>query len=838
MNRSGFIFAKSGSRQTAFPSFFFSAVLVYLLFCTGIIAQAIPRLDGKTYRILQIDSYTSGDPFSRNLSKGIKKTLNQKDIMTHYEGYELGIRYRLENSPSPEDIKAIRTKLKNTSYDLLILNDNAAADLFLDGRIPQPEGTPILIASYHGPLGLKLQGKTNITGIETKSLWFQNTFFATKLFPETRSFALVIEAGAAGKAQLQSYQEMLAENQFLLNIPIQLISGNEYSTDEMFNKVLSLPPQTILFFHSWSSVKDTKLAGGNLVLPRLRSIFPGLIIGKYESYVQHGAAGGVTNSGRLQGELAGRIAYQLLSGIPASSLPVQQGPTHTLLQYDTLKRFDIPSSSIPVGTELVNPPPTLFGLYRQEWLADVLFCVFILVAGMFILLYRRHQTRRIETMLTTAAEMAEVVAFRCDLNGRIKQPIRNPHFWPMQNGKSVPAELWIFPEYMKEFRSVWQRLCNGTTDSASLKYIAGAPGRKFYFEMRIRKVPKPSGGSEFFGIIQDITEARKNEMLCQDNLLLLNSLIDNLPGYLFVKKANDDFRYMLANSRFSEMINLPKEQIIGHTDSEIFSHAPELADKYHADDLEALNSGKLHEFQETLIDKHGKKYIVRTMKDSLTLSDGTRLLLGIGINTTKLHELEKKQKETIRQLDAAVKAEQIINESLTRIMTAPDLHTAINDMLAVIGSHSGADRCYIFRYTAAHFSRATCEYEWCREGIRSVRASLQDAAMPDIDAWKEQIQSETAIAISDVDELPKKFYSETEHLRNLNIRSALVAGIRINGEIYGFVSVDFIRERRIFSDSDIQMVYSIARLFQLARERFLNRAVQPDTAENREREKI
>lgn len=101
-------------------------------------AQAIPRLDGKTYRILQIDSYTSGDPFSSNLSKGIKKTLNQKDIMTHYEGYELGIRYRLENSPSPEDIKAIRTKLKNTSYDLLILNDNAAADLFLDGRIPQP----------------------------------------------------------------------------------------------------------------------------------------------------------------------------------------------------------------------------------------------------------------------------------------------------------------------------------------------------------------------------------------------------------------------------------------------------------------------------------------------------------------------------------------------------------------------------------------------------------------------------------------------------------------------------------------------------------------------------
>lgn len=823
MNRSDFIFAKFSGRLAVFPSFLILTIQVCLIFT----AQAVPRLDGKTYRILQIDSYTSGDPFSRNLGRGIKKILNQKDIMTHYESYELGIRYRLDNTPSPDDINTIRTKLNNTSYDLLILNDNAAADLFLDGKIPQPHGTPILISSYHGPLGLKLQGKANITGIETKSLWFQNTVFATKLHPAIRSFALVIEAGAAGKAQLQSYQEMIAENQFFLNIPIQLISGDEYSTDEMFNKVLSLPPDSVLLFHSWSSVKDTKLAGGNLVLPHLRSIFPGLIIGKYESYVQHGAAGGVTNSGYLQGELAGRIAYQLLTGTPASSLPVQQGPTHTLLEYNTLKRFNIPNTSVPVGTELVDPPPALFELCRQEWITGALFCIFMLAAGLFILFYRRNQTRRVETMLTTAAEMAEVVAFRCDLNGRIKQPIRNPHFWPVQNGRSVPAELWIFPEYMGEFRSVWQRLRNGTTDSAKLKYIAGVPGRKFYFEMRIRKVPKPSGGSEFFGIIQDITEARKNEMRCQDNLLLLNSLIDNLPGYLFVKKVNDDFRYMIANSRFAGMTNLPKEQIIGHTDSEIFSHAPELAEKYHADDLEALKSGKLHEFQENLIDRNGKKYTVQTMKDILTLSDGTRLLLGIGLDISKLHELEKKQKETIRQLDAAAKAERIINESLTRIMTAPDLHTAINDMLAVIGSHSGADRCYIFRYTAAHFARAACEYEWCSEGIRSVRSSMQDAAMPDIDAWKEQIQSETAIVISDVDELPEKYYSETEYLRSQKIRSALIAGIRIDDEIYGFVGVDFIRDRRIFSDSDIQMVYSTAKLFQLARERFQNKTPLP-----------
>lgn len=774
----------------------------------------------KTYRILKIDSNAAGDPFSDSLDRGFKEYLNKKGMMIHYEEYEIGVRYHRDNKPSIADVAAIRSKLRSNRYNLILLSNNAAADLFLDGEIPVSPRIPILISSYHGPLEAKLRGKNSITGIITKSLWFQNTIFATRLLPGVRAFVLIMEAGADGKAQVQEYQKMLAENKFLMNIPITLISGQEYSTAEMLNKVHALPPNTVVLFQSWSSIKDKKPGNVNRILPQLRELFPGLIIGKYESCIQSGSSGGVTNSGYLQGLQAGKMAFQLLTGTPVSVLPVQQGPIRTLLLYDTVRKFRIPISSIPAGTELISSPPSMFERYRMEWIFGSLFCILFLALYIAALQYRRRQARRMEEMLLTALEMAEMVHFRSDLTGRITLPIRNSHFWPMQNGKSVPVEMWLFPEYVEEYRAAWQKLIRGETDSISLMYAAGAPEQKYYFEMRLRKIRNASGNYEFFGIVQDITDNRQNEMRCRDNVKLLDTLIDNLPGYLFVKKINDNFRYMLANNRFAEMLGIPKDRIIDHFDEEIFSHTPLLARKYNDDDRALAKSDTPLELRETMVDKQGRKYVVQTMKNTLTLSDGSHLLLGIGIDITKQYELEEKQKETILRLDAAAQGERIVNESLTRIMTAPDLPTAIADMLEIIGKNSGADRCYIFRYTDDNLSRASSEYEWVNDGIKPSRETMQDVPMPDIPAWREQIQSETAIVISDIEELPKNYFEETRLLRSQDVRSLLVAGIRLNGAIYGFVGVDFVRERKNFSDSDINMVYSIAKLFQLARERF------------------
>lgn len=793
-------------------------LIIFIWNLPGFAEQAKP--EEKSYRILQINSNSSADPFSRNIDSGIKQYLNDQELMFHSEEYEIGVRYYLSNRPSSADVQALRKKL-NEKYDLIILCNNAAVDLFLDGTLPLPADTPVLVSSYHGPLALKLRGKVNMTGIETRNLWYQNALFAAQIFPKMKSLILIAEAGAAGEEQVRDFQEMLTERKKNMPVPVRLISGKHYSTDEMLGIVAEQPPETVVLFSSWSSVKDRKLGGGNRVLQYLRNIAPGPIIGKYDYYIRDGAAGGVTNSGYYQGLQGGKMAQLLLSGTKASALPVQQGPIRTVLTHKAVKQFNIPAAGIPAGTELVDAPPTALERNFNAVLVAGFGCILLLILWIAYLLKCRLQEKRLAAMLRIASEMARVVTFRWDMEGQAYQTVANPqHFWPEQEGRPVPPEMWLLTEYTQAYRDMWTRLQKGESESEQLTYAAGTPGAKNWFEMRVRKILNPSGKYEFFGLIQDISEARRDEMRCRDNLALLDSLIDNLPGCFFVKDISDHYRYIIANQQFADKIGVSKNSILGATDEEIFFHSPELVQLYRDTDETLVKSGEHSELREPLIGRNGKRHEIRTVKSTFSLSNGRKLLIGFGIDITRQFELEQQQKATIERLDDALKAERIVNESLARIATASDFNSAVMDMLDIIGRHSGADRCYIYRFTDDTLTGAVCEFEWVNNGIRAIRHAQKLLQIPDIPEWKEQLRSETPILISDFNELTPEYRKRAQILHDFEIRSIIAESIRIKGKLYGFVGIDYVRSIKNFTDSDIHMLDSIVKLFQLATERF------------------
>ena len=338
--------------------------------------------------------------------------------------------------------------------------------------------------------------------------------------------------------------------------------------------------------------------------------------------------------------------------------------------------------------------------------------------------------------------------------------------------------------------------------------------------MRVRKILNPSGKYEFFGLIQDISEARRDEMRCRDNLALLDSLIDNLPGCFFVKDIGDRYRYIIANRQFADKTGVSQNNIVGSTDEEIFFHSPDLVQLYRNTD-EALAKSRNHiELREPLIDRNGKRHEIRSVKSTFSLSNGRRLLIGFGIDITRQFELEQQQKAVIERLDDALKAEKIVNESLARIATASDFHSAVMDMIDAIGRHSGADRCYIYRFTDDALTGAVCEFEWVNNGVRAIRHAQKLLQIPEIPEWKEQLRSETPILISDFDELTPEYRKRARILHDFEIRSFIAESIRIDGKLYGFVGVDYVRSVKNFTDSDIHMLDSVAKLFRLAMERF------------------
>ena len=71
--------------------------------------------------------------------------------------------------------------------------------------------------------------------------------------------------------------------------------------------------------------------------------------------------------------------------------------------------------------------------------------------------------------------------------------------------------------------------------------------------------------------LDDITEKEKLIKELQSSNELMDLVIDQTPSAMFIKDIDNGFRYVLASDYFCNIIaNTPKENVIGHTDFDIF----------------------------------------------------------------------------------------------------------------------------------------------------------------------------------------------------------------------------------------------------------------------------
>lgn len=97
---------------------------------------------------------------------------------------------------------------------------------------------------------------------------------------------------------------------------------------------------------------------------------------------------------------------------------------------------------------------------------------------------------------------------------------------------------------------------------------------------------------------EDISERKQTENMIRHERNLLQTLIDNIPDYIFVK--DEQGRFLINNrAHILACMASTQEELIGSTDFEIYP--PELATKHHAEDQEVLSSGKpLLNFEECI----------------------------------------------------------------------------------------------------------------------------------------------------------------------------------------------------------------------------------------------
>lgn len=178
----------------------------------------------------------------------------------------------------------------------------------------------------------------------------------------------------------------------------------------------------------------------------------------------------------------------------------------------------------------------------------------------------------------------------------------------------------------------------------------------FWAEMSATPVIADNGTVEGVVLkIEDITERKtyiqkieESERRIAANNQLLHTVIDSMPCSLFIKDADDDYRYLVANKKFCELLANPTRNLQGKTDYELFP--PEAAGRFRRDDMRAVKEG-VQIMPEESVPFGGKEQIWHTTKTSLyDPADHRTLLIGVGMDITDIKEatrkMEKSEQET------------------------------------------------------------------------------------------------------------------------------------------------------------------------------------------------
>lgn len=345
--------------------------------------------------ILVINSYHPGYSWSDNEMNGIIETFRKAD-----QGIGLIIEYldtkrypRMEHFDRMRDL--FQQKYPGKNFLVVIAADNPALAFALKYRSVLFPGASIVFCGINGFNKKMIEGHENVTGV-AEVLDADGTMkTALELHPGTREVVVVHDYSITGLSSRRETEEQLksfagkVSFTFMENMPLQ----------ELMQRLKKLPPDSLVLGLSYSMDKNGEVINHEEISKLLGKNSPVPVYGVHEERIGYGIVGGNLQSGELQGTRAAEMAIEILSGKPASNIPVDlKSPVREMFDYNQLIRFNIPLKALPKEGIIVNRPVSFFSRYSGLVIA-VLAIILTLITGLIILAFNIYKRMTAEQAL-------------------------------------------------------------------------------------------------------------------------------------------------------------------------------------------------------------------------------------------------------------------------------------------------------------------------------------------------------------------------------------------------------------------------------------------------------
>ncbi len=190
-------------------------------------------------------------------------------------------------------------------------------------------------------------------------------------------------------------------------------------------------------------------------------------------------------------------------------------------------------------------------------------------------------------------------------------------------------------------------LASGGPLLVQLDPLPGTGGQRI-FRTRKMLIRDAAGVPKWLlGMSEDETERRRSDDAIRATRDFLEATLDHIPAMIFCKEV-PDLRYTLLNRTGEYYFGLPREQVIGRVDQELYP--PERAAFFHGKDLEVLATGGPVTVMEDIQTVGGPRRM-RTTKVAIPGPDGgPRHVLGIAQDVTEAHKAEARLRDAIDSL--------------------------------------------------------------------------------------------------------------------------------------------------------------------------------------------
>jgi signal transduction histidine kinase len=318
--------------------------------------------------------------------------------------------------------ETLRHKLKNRSFDLVLLSDNDALNFTLRHRQELFAGMPIVFCGINDFRPALIAGIEAITGVAEVPDYRETIDLALGLHQEAQAIvALNSTADVTGRAQKE---RLLAATAHLPG-GIRVSHWDDLPMEDVADRLRKLPGGALVLVNT-SAFHDRS---GRFVemsesMGLLRRVSPAPIYSFWQSFLGLGMVGGKLVSMEKQGELAAQLALRILEGENPDEISViGRGANEFMFDYNELERFGVSLGALPEGSVVINAPPAFYPVSKQQlWIALALTSG-ILLALLVNIVWRKRAEAELRTAHRRLEDIIEFLpdaTFVIDRQGKVE----------------------------------------------------------------------------------------------------------------------------------------------------------------------------------------------------------------------------------------------------------------------------------------------------------------------------------------------------------------------------------------------------------------------------------